>query len=295
MLRATKEMGHVEPQGLGTRDFLVKVPGKAILLGEHAVVFGGRQRALAVSLGLWTVAGAFGNGGEGLSLALPDLSPTSWTWSNDQTSKLLSAVREMPVEDPGSLLCEQRVLAVKEFIASTTFSGSPEQADSLLAFLYLWSLLVPPGNDHSSLQLVIRSQLPIGAGLGSSASYSAALVTSLLLFYGLIPSSEEVAHKELINHYTLLSETLIHGNPSGIDNAMCVFGGAQLYAKGQPLEAVPGYLHRLSSNSSVFISYAWNRFKALRFLLINTRVPKRTRAQVEQVAQRRRMVSGSCY
>ncbi|KAJ1560953.1 hypothetical protein HK096_006597 [Nowakowskiella sp. JEL0078] len=55
----------------------------------------------------------------------------------------------------------------------------------------------------------------------------------------------------------------MHGNVSGIDNTLCTFGGAKSYTNKIP-SSVPG-------------------FTSVRFLLINTKVPKDTKVQVEKV------------
>ncbi len=80
----------------------------------------------------------------------------------------------------------------------------------------------------------------MGGGLGSSASYSTALVTGLLIHFGHIPRNFTEKDKNLINQWSFVSEQIIHGTPSGIDNTLTVFGGAKLYAKNGLLEDVKG-------------------------------------------------------
>ncbi|CAK9292892.1 unnamed protein product [Gordionus sp. m RMFG-2023] len=74
----------------------------------------------------------------------------------------------------------------------------------------------------------IESQIPIGMGLGSSASYCVSLATSFLMVIGKIPYKSNdfnKTHLELINKWSFLAETIIHGKPSGIDNSVCTYGG----------------------------------------------------------------------
>ena len=148
------------------------------------------------------------------------------------------------------------------------------------------------------LTLTARANLPVGAGLGSSASFSVCTATALLLVFGQIrvppqssPSSpipqEDFSSSsaqsplpptklvdtlaQSTNRYAFLAEKILHGTPSGVDNSVAVFGGGLQYTKdlghGGGMEAIEG-------------------FKALRFLLTDTRVPRNTRSLVAGVAAR---------
>ncbi len=82
----------------------------------------------------------------------------------------------------------------------------------------------------------VTSNLPVGAGLGSSASYSVCLATGLLLALGHIPIPNSIegntdssfsgssTSMNLINRWAFQAEKVIHGNPSGIDNAIATYG-----------------------------------------------------------------------
>lgn len=80
------------------------------------------------------------------------------------------------------------------------------------------------------------SKLPLGAGLGSSASYSVCLASGLLRILGLVQKAQPKQNGEsqcgvwstkdlnLINNWAFISEKIIHGNPSGLDNCVSSFG-----------------------------------------------------------------------
>ena len=88
--------------------------------------------------------------------------------------------------------------------------------------------------------VTISSNLPIGAGLGSSASFCVSLAAALLMakFYAnaegdSIDHITDSVHKslnidednlELINKWAFEGEKIIHGRPSGIDNNVSTFG-----------------------------------------------------------------------
>lgn len=97
----------------------------------------------------------------------------------------------------------------------------------------------------------------MGAGLGSSAAYSACAATAILLHFRRIevpplpaptrsatsvdPGHIHVSHEgrraippataEEVNRWTYVSEKVLHGMPSGVDNSVAVFGGALAYTK----------------------------------------------------------------
>ena len=88
-----------------------------------------------------------------------------------------------------------------------------------------------------SVRVRLVSSLPPGAGLGSSAAYSACLAASLLRYRHLVsePSTAAGANPNiggwaaadltLINSWAFQSEKIIHGTPSGIDNSISTYGG----------------------------------------------------------------------
>lgn len=105
------------------------------------------------------------------------------------------------------------------------------------------------------------------AGLGSSAAFS---VGSSTVFHLLrhIQSNQNifVPNLELINNWAFQCEKMFHATPSGIDNAVCTFGGVVKYKK-----TVIG---------SVSIPES-------RVLLVNTGVGRQTKLLVEAVRKRR--------
>lgn len=124
-----------------------------------------------------------------------------------------------------------------------------------------WEKVSPPlpqtlSNNSSkairpSVNFSARATLPVGAGLGSSASFSACAATALLLLYSRIqlpaqpaPTTNDhihVSHEgrraippafaEEVNRWAFVSEKILHGNPSGVDNSVAVFGGALSYTR----------------------------------------------------------------
>jgi len=72
----------------------------------------------------------------------------------------------------------------------------------------------------------IHSNIPIAAGLGSSASLAVAFTAAFSRYLGLYLNKYE------ISNIAYEAEKITHGKPSGIDNTIASIGGAILYHKG---------------------------------------------------------------
>ncbi|KFV85474.1 Mevalonate kinase, partial [Struthio camelus australis] len=160
---------------------------------------------------------------------------------------------------------------LREFAGITAESSAPESL-ATLAFLYMCLAISAKYGDVPSVDIVVWSELPAGAGLGSSAAYSVCLAAALLTACGAIAcpltegeSTARWTEEELslINSWAFQGERVIHGNPSGVDNAVGTWGGALRYQSGKitSLKRVP----------------------TLRILLTNTKVPRSTKVLVADV------------
>lgn len=122
-----------------------------------------------------------------------------------------------------------------------------------------------------SYNLTISSQLPIGAGLGSSAAVSASYIGALLSFLRV------TWDLNLINKLAFEAEKIFHGNPSGGDNSTVCFGGLIWFRKEDPNLKIIQPL-----NFTIPSKLAKN------FILINTGRPKETTLEMVK------MVSAKC-
>ena len=107
---------------------------------------------------------------------------------------------------------------------------------SLVCFFYLYSYLC--GSDPIPLEIYIESDIPIGAGLGSSAALSVCLSAGLLTIQDLKKARNDNnlvdtmtngcingKRLKLICDFAYISEQILHGRPSGIDNTASTYGG----------------------------------------------------------------------
>ena len=170
-----------------------------------------------------------------------------------------------------------------------------------------WTLTVCTA--RPSFNLSARSTLPIGAGLGSSASFSVCIATALLLLHQRVsippqpepsrdpgarsstdPGHIHVSHQgrraipsnvaEEVNRWAFVGEKVLHGTPSGVDNSVSVFGGALAYTKS-------GFAGKKGGMEPI------QGFKSLKFLLTDSKVPRDTKALVAGVAARKAEVQGA--
>ncbi len=73
----------------------------------------------------------------------------------------------------------------------------------------------------------ITSDIPISAGLGSSAAVIVSLTKALSYYYDTYTSLDE------INHIAFKGEIIQHKTPSGIDNTIATYGGGIYYHNGK--------------------------------------------------------------
>ncbi|XP_054851756.1 mevalonate kinase isoform X2 [Eublepharis macularius] len=244
----------------------VSAPGKVILHGEHAVVHG--KAALAVAVNLRTFLKMAPRNDGKVSVELPNVG-ARLCWETSELQPLVVAFSADQTESqPPS---PEQIEKLKEF-AGFTNRAAATQSLATLAFLYLYLSIASKCGFMPSVDILVWSELPTGAGLGSSAAYSVCLAGALLsgcrvISYPLEEGQsvgrwpeEELA---VINSWAFRGEQVIHGNPSGVDNAVGTRGGALRYQAGKicSLKSVP----------------------TLRILLTNTLVPRSTKVLVAGV------------
>lgn len=95
----------------------------------------------------------------------------------------------------------------------------------------------------------VDAEIPSSAGLGWSAAYSVALARAAANEKGITLTPEQASQ------YAYEGEKIFHGDPSGLDNALCALGGALIFKRGEnptpikigaPLHIVVAYVPRTS-------------------------------------------------
>lgn len=259
--------------------FMTSAPGKVIVYGEHAVVYGKAAMAAAVSLRSYLLVTALSKSQRTISLRFPDIS-FSHTWNIDdlpwalfsQPSKKRFYYDLVTSLDPDLVQSLQPHLA----LISPHASGEQKKIHSSAALSFLYLFLSLGSQSFPGCIYTLRSTLPIGAGLGSSASISVCLSSALLLQMRTLagphpdqPREEVELQIERINRWAFVGELCIHQNPSGVDNTVATYGKAVHFKRhdySKPPIAVPLY-----------------NFPELPLLLVNTKQSRSTATEVAKV------------
>lgn len=149
-----------------------------------------------------------------------------------------------------------------------------------------------PQNEKGLKIRIVSMGLPIGAGLGSSASFSVAVAASCIRLLGVLYPSAHAENARLlaplqgasagdsvspgsaaldaINGWAFCSEILLHGSPSGLDNTTSCYGGLVRFSRegGESFQNI-------------------HDAPALHILLVNTKVPRSTKELVAGVRRLR--------
>ncbi|CAM0884974.1 unnamed protein product [Alopecurus aequalis] len=257
-------------------EFRARAPGKIILAGEHAVVQG--SAAVAAAIDLYTHSSlhllpASEEGGAGAVEV--DLRDTGlvFSWPCSRLREALgdglagAGVSAPRPCSPGELAAMAELLAHEDIPEAKIWLAA-----GLSAFLYLYTSILGcrPG------KAVVKSDLPLGAGLGSSAAFCVSISGALLAAAGAIraEASDDGTEwgsfgkddLELVNQWAFQGEKIIHGKPSGIDNAVSTFGSMIKFKKGE-------FTNLRSSNP-------------VKMLITDTKVGRNTKALVAGVSER---------
>jgi mevalonate kinase len=274
---------------------MVSAPGKVIVFGEHAVVHGKVRNiytllsnlltryqpaiAAAVSLRSYLLVTALSKSKRTISLRFPDIN-LSHTWKIDDLpwDAFSDPSKKKYYYDRVTELDEDLMKAMEPHLDNVSVSEPDEirkvHKNSASCFLYLLLSLGSPS--FPGCLYTLRSTIPIGQGMGSSASISVCLSAALLLQIRTLagphpdqPAEEGRMQIDRINKWAFVGEMCIHGNPSGIDNTIATQGKAAIFQR-QDVPLPPK------------VQPIWN-FPELPLLIVDTKQPKSTKVEVAKV------------
>ncbi|XP_059616731.1 uncharacterized protein LOC132261780 [Phlebotomus argentipes] len=268
--------------------FEVSAPGKVILHGEHSVVYG--KPAVAGVVQVRNTLIFEENNAHLVIISFPKIGLDSVSIPLDLVNKFLANCERKysALKLPDELNHDVFMGEVRQFVEENVKLARKEalngrELDSLSAFVYLLMGILIEGNIKSlqnGFSIDLKTEMSIGAGLGSSASFGVCLAAAFCLLVRILekPSfledyknfSDDEQHciKKKISSWAFYSEKIMHGNPSGLDNTICTFGNVVKFYKGVPPVDV-----KLTCS--------------LPILLVDSRVGRSTAKLVEKVADLR--------
>lgn len=204
------------------QEVAASAPGKIILMGEHAVVYGHPALVAALDLRARARLSAAGDlDAAAVNLRLPDLGRRE-TLSRGDLLAYAEAARERwerhrAGEGGGDFAAVRGgdPAHVVKVALGEAFRALRERDGAAAA---------GPG---AGLRLHVTSELPVGAGFGSSAAVAAAVVRACLAWHDVALAPDEM------EGLLLEVERRQHESPSGVDGATVLRGGA-VWAEPRP-------------------------------------------------------------
>jgi mevalonate kinase len=172
-------------------------PGKIILFGEHAVVYG--RPALAVPvMQVQAEVQVLDSSRPGVWIEAPDVN-------------LHAELNTLPSNHPIAAVIHNLFFLFPPPYPSSTGRGGR-------------------GEGFPNLEIKITSTIPVASGLGSGTAVTVALTRALASHLQISFSTEEV------NAFAYEIEKIHHGTPSGIDNTVVTYARPAYFVKGQAVE-----------------------------------------------------------
>lgn len=190
----------------------VSAPAKIHFLGEHAVVY--NKPAIITTVDRRCNVSLVPSGSSGIKVSSANLGKEIVISQDQLLAKREDAQRKWEQYRDGGDINVLRSIAPDEMDHLTIAIGET---------LHYFKRNVPSG-----FALSINSDIPVGAGLGSSASTAVTIIAAMTSFLG------EEFNKNVINDIAFLVEQKKHGLPSGGDNAAVCFGGLVWFRRETP-------------------------------------------------------------
>ncbi len=185
----------------------VSAPGKSILMGEHAAVYGHPALVAAIDRRLEVSLEVADAPGSAVELVLPQIGvhagvPWSEIHHETRTCRLAwEAYRADPTAERFAALASRDPARVVRLALGEASRVLGEEASG------------------PACRLTVRSAIPVGAGFGSSAAVAVAVVYAFLTQHGAQDDDARIARA------ALEVERRQHGMPSGVDSVTVQRGG----------------------------------------------------------------------
>ncbi|MBI4258284.1 MAG: mevalonate kinase [Thaumarchaeota archaeon] len=124
---------------------------------------------------------------------------------------------------------ESRIVSAQTGLGAVSLDDASDQLRPIVAAV---KATLQHINEKRGVNVNINSDLPRASGLGSSSAVAVATVAATAIALG-----HKLSRSEL-NDLALVSEKMIHSNPSGVDAAVAIHGGLILFKKNTPVRQV---------------------------------------------------------
>jgi len=203
-------------------EITASAPGKIILTGEHSVVFGKPALTTAVN--------------KRVTATLHSNNPKKQNSEIKIIDKRLGITEEFTINEIKEFT-RQAKIKWEDFENSRTVNQLNEIAKNPLDLAKITIGESIKEQNPTGFTLEIKSDIPIGAGMGSSAALTACIVTAVFVYLKLSADKNFDLRQlknddlEAINKISLEAEKRRHGEPSGIDTTAVLNGGLIWYQR----------------------------------------------------------------
>lgn len=280
------------------KSFKISAPGKVILFGEHAVVYNKKALASAIDLHAHVELSPLPSSSNGIvklefcqdtNESMISSAEYKWTWS-----QLLFLYKKgnfkmlipLLTKDNKNVDLTDYTKHIDQFVCECNVQTIMKKLVEIFLLhcmlLIDWDYLeqvFESGNDWGWMWKV-TSEIPLGAGLGSSAAINVAIVSSIMCMEESrvrlsLTSNWTLSDRHRINHWSFIGERCVHGTPSGIDNTVSAFGGSVIYQNNTLIEFLSNQQNDLNQKL----------FKQLYFIILNTEICRSTGIVLEHVRE----------
>ena len=248
-------------------------PGKLILAGEHAAVYGHPALVAALGQRATAVVTALEDGERGenatVEIELPALGVRS-----------RSSVRELVEDAAAAREHWQRAMG-----RPSEFRPLHRDAAALVRLALGEAFAARPATEPRSMRVEVSSEIPLGAGCGSSAAVASAVVAATLALLDRSPEHRALAELSELERIVLEVERRQHGAPSGVDAATVLRGGV-LWCRREDGRLVAEPVRAAAGASPSGGASPLDRLGA--FALLHTGTPRESTGEVVAMVRARR-------
>lgn len=190
----------------------VSVPGKTILFGEHAAVYGHPALVTALDHRMTVTVTASSPGNGAIHLDMPGC----------------GAARSFAPDEAARIAAYRTAVWARAFADGDGSSFRPVDIPGELAVLATLTSCVGLSAARRDVHVRVESAIPTGSGFGSSAALAVGVTAACHLAFGRSLPVDDIAEA------ALRIERHQHGSPSGVD-VQAVLRGGVLWCRREPL------------------------------------------------------------